>query len=128
MEFHMDFHKIWEEQCEATRTIRERFGVENALDYLIGEKLLNFAKAADHGDCARRRCWPKYQPDDEKISPRAALPLDTVLCRREVPRGEVAQIVGTVVRAARPAVADSVKHNVIGSKSHYVFTLFSHLL
>jgi hypothetical protein len=47
MEFHMDFHKIWEEQCEATRTIRERFGIENALDYLIGEKLLNFAKAAD---------------------------------------------------------------------------------
>jgi hypothetical protein len=46
MEFHMDFHKIWEEQCEATRTIRERFGVENPLDYLIGEKLLNFAKAA----------------------------------------------------------------------------------
>ena len=43
----MDFHKIWQEQCAATRTIRERFGVENALDYLIGEKLLNFAKAAD---------------------------------------------------------------------------------
>jgi hypothetical protein len=47
MEFHMDFHKIWEEQCAATRTTRERFGVENALDYLVGEKLLNFAKAAD---------------------------------------------------------------------------------
>jgi hypothetical protein len=47
MEFHMDFHKIWQEQCAATRTIRERFGVESALDYLIGEKLLNFAKAAD---------------------------------------------------------------------------------
>ena len=43
----MDFHKIRQEQCEATHTIRERFGVENALDYLIGEKLLNFAKAAD---------------------------------------------------------------------------------
>ena len=43
----MDFHKIWEEQCEATRTIRERFGIKNALDYLIGEKLLNFARAAD---------------------------------------------------------------------------------
>jgi hypothetical protein len=43
----MDFHKIWQEQCETTRAIRERFGVENALDYLIGEKLLNFAKAAD---------------------------------------------------------------------------------
>jgi len=47
MELHMDFHRIWQEQCEATHTIRERFGVENALDYLIGEKLLNFAKAAD---------------------------------------------------------------------------------
>ena len=43
----MDFHKIWEEQCAATRTICERFGVENALDYLIDEKFLNFAKAAD---------------------------------------------------------------------------------
>jgi hypothetical protein len=43
----MDFYKIWQEQCAATRTIRERFGIENALDYLIGEKLLNFSKAAD---------------------------------------------------------------------------------
>jgi len=43
----MDFHKIWQEQCAATLTIRERFGVKNALDYLVGEKLLNFASAAD---------------------------------------------------------------------------------
>jgi hypothetical protein len=43
----MDFHKIWQEQCEATLTIRERFGVKSALDYLVGEKLLNFAEAAD---------------------------------------------------------------------------------
>ena len=43
----MDYQKIWQEQCEATRGIRERFGVEDALDYLVGEKLVNFAKAAD---------------------------------------------------------------------------------
>ena len=43
----MDFHKIWQQQCEATRTIRGRFGVMNALDYLVGEKLLTFARAAD---------------------------------------------------------------------------------
>ena len=43
----MDFHEIWREQCEATPTIRERFGVKSALDYLVGEKLLSFAKAAD---------------------------------------------------------------------------------
>ena len=47
LEIHMDFHKIWQEQCEATHAIRERFGIENALDYLVGEKLLNFAKAAE---------------------------------------------------------------------------------
>jgi hypothetical protein len=47
MELPMDFHKIWQEQCAATRTIRGRFGVKSALDYLVGEKLLNFAKAAD---------------------------------------------------------------------------------
>jgi hypothetical protein len=47
MEFHMEFHKVWQEQCEATRTIRERFGVKSALDYLVGEKLLNFASGAE---------------------------------------------------------------------------------
>ena len=43
----MDFHKIWQEQCAATPTIRKRFGVKSALDYLVGQMLLNFADAAD---------------------------------------------------------------------------------
>ena len=47
MGFHMEFHKVWQEQCEVTRTIRERFGVKSALDYLVGEKLLDFASEAD---------------------------------------------------------------------------------
>jgi hypothetical protein len=42
----MRFEKIWVEQCRATRAIKRRFGVTSALDYLIGEKLLTFAKAA----------------------------------------------------------------------------------
>lgn len=42
----MQGHKIWIEQCEATHAIKERFGVQNALDYLIGEKLLGFVAAA----------------------------------------------------------------------------------
>jgi hypothetical protein len=36
------FHKIWIEQCEATQDIRAHFGLENALGYLIGEKLFTF--------------------------------------------------------------------------------------
>ena len=42
-----EFHKIWIEQCAATEAIRERFGVKNALDYLIGEKLFTFVTASE---------------------------------------------------------------------------------
>jgi len=42
-----EFHKIWIEQCDAARNIREAFGLQKALGYLIGEKLLNFLRAAD---------------------------------------------------------------------------------
>lgn len=42
----MRFEKIWVEQCRATRGIKKRFGIKSALDYLIREKLLNFAAAA----------------------------------------------------------------------------------
>ncbi len=37
---------LWTEQCEAAFGIRERFGVEAAFDYIVGEKVLNFAEAA----------------------------------------------------------------------------------
>lgn len=37
---------LWTSQCDVTPTIRERFGVQAALDYLVAEKLLNFAEAA----------------------------------------------------------------------------------
>jgi hypothetical protein len=49
-----EWHKIWTEQCEAARDIRTRYGLTAALDYLITEKLLNFAEAAaDHPEFAR---------------------------------------------------------------------------
>ena len=41
------FHEIWIEQCEAALAIRERFGLPKALGYLVGEKLLNFVRAAE---------------------------------------------------------------------------------
>lgn len=43
----LEIHKIWTEQCAATEGIRERFGLESALDYLIGEKIFNFVTAAE---------------------------------------------------------------------------------
>jgi len=42
-----EFHKIWIEQCAATEGIRERFGMKNVLDYLIGEKLFTFVTASE---------------------------------------------------------------------------------
>ena len=39
-------HQIWIEQCEAARTIKARYGLTAAFDYLVGEKLMNFANAA----------------------------------------------------------------------------------
>jgi hypothetical protein len=47
-------HKIWIEQCEATHTIRARFGLKAAFDYLVGEKLINFDNVASrHRDFAQ---------------------------------------------------------------------------
>jgi hypothetical protein len=43
-----EFHKIWTEQCEATQDIRLRYGPQAAFDYVVAEKLLNFAEAAAH--------------------------------------------------------------------------------
>ena len=43
----MEFHKIWIEQCEAARGIEDEFGVQKALDYLIGDKFLNFLEVAE---------------------------------------------------------------------------------
>lgn len=42
-----EYHKIWVEQCAATEDIRERFGLDSALDYLIGEKLFSFVAASE---------------------------------------------------------------------------------
>jgi hypothetical protein len=43
----MRCEKIWVLQCKATKSIRRRFGVKSALDYLIREKLVRFAQGAE---------------------------------------------------------------------------------
>jgi hypothetical protein len=43
----MDFHKIWIEQCEAAKGIEGEFGTQKGLDYLVGEKFLDFLEAAE---------------------------------------------------------------------------------
>jgi len=50
----MRFERIWIEQCRATRAIKRRFGVQSALDYLVGEKVRTFAAAARLDDAFAR--------------------------------------------------------------------------
>ena len=48
------FHEVWIEQCEAAKEIKLRYGLTAAFDYLVAEKLLNFADAATtHPEFAR---------------------------------------------------------------------------
>jgi hypothetical protein len=40
--------ELWMDKCEAARGVKENFGTENALKYLIGEKFLDFLDAAEN--------------------------------------------------------------------------------
>jgi hypothetical protein len=55
----MRFEKIWIEHCRAARAIRRRFDAKDALNYLVGEKLRMFAKAAAE-DAAFARELPRF--------------------------------------------------------------------
>jgi hypothetical protein len=43
----MRSERIWVKQCRATKGIKRRFGAKSALDYLIHEKLIQFADEAE---------------------------------------------------------------------------------
>lgn len=38
---------LWIQQCQAARGIEDEFGVPKALEYLVGEKFINFLEASD---------------------------------------------------------------------------------
>ena len=62
----VEFHKIWIAQCEAARDIREAYGREKALGYLIGEKLVDFVRAADrHPEFAEE--LPRFLAEIQQI-------------------------------------------------------------
>ena len=45
-----ELHKVWIKQCEGTEQIESDFGTQKALEYLIGEKFLNFLESAESDD------------------------------------------------------------------------------
>lgn len=65
-------HKTWTEQCTATEDIRESFGLESALDYLIGEKLFTFVMASER-DPAFAAELPAFVAEVRKIFSNAEI-------------------------------------------------------
>jgi hypothetical protein len=82
----------------ATRTIWRRFGLKNALDYLVSEKLLNFAEAAErHSEFAaelprfQAAVWEVFHPYDlagylASLRPLPRKKLQKLLCLRGAAR------------------------------------------
>lgn len=75
-------HKIWIEQCGATHTIRARFGLKAAFDYIVGEKLINFADAASrHRDFAQE--LPRFISEVRRIFTPAEIGAQLTRIERE---------------------------------------------
>ena len=84
---------VWTDQCAATSGIKKRFGAQSALDYLVSEKLMNFAEAAgDRREFARE--LPAFVAEVRSIF--SWLELDEHLSRmeRELERDGAAESVG----------------------------------
>jgi hypothetical protein len=78
-----EFHEIWIEQCEAARDIREAFGLQKALGYLIGEKLPD-QESAFAGEL------PRFVEEIQRIFDRAEVQTYLDGVKRVGPLGHVA--------------------------------------
>ncbi|MFC1586192.1 hypothetical protein ACFL5V_11645 [Fibrobacterota bacterium] len=54
----IEHQKLWIDQVKASAGIREKFGLEKALGYLIGEKFLNHLEYAEKEEDFQREIEP----------------------------------------------------------------------
>jgi Fic family protein len=66
---------------------------------------------------ARIQLWAEEEMRVGTLPAKSGLVLDAILYRGELPRGEIAELVGTGDRQARRIVAELAKHNVITAES-----------
>jgi Fic family protein len=67
----------------------------------------------------RIQLWAKEEATLKRLNPKAGLLLDAILYRGEVPRGDVAQILGLSTRYSRAAVAELTELGVVTSETPY---------
>jgi hypothetical protein len=83
-------HEIWIEQCEAARTIKDSYGLKAALDYLVGEKLLNFTEAAsEHRAFAQE--LPRFVSEVRRVFTAGEIAAQLARIEREHSEKDVAQ-------------------------------------
>jgi hypothetical protein len=61
-----EYSDIWIEQCSAARDIRDAWGTNKALGYLIGEKFLNYLRASDSSSDWREKI-PLFTEEIKRI-------------------------------------------------------------
>jgi hypothetical protein len=77
--------EIWVEQCDAAQLIKLRYGLKSAFDYVVGEKLVNFAStASQHSEFARE--LPKFVAEVRRMFTRDEI--RTHIARLERERNE----------------------------------------
>ena len=75
-------HEIWIEQCGAAETIKARYGLKAAFDYVVGEKLINFASAAtQHPEFARK--LPRFVSEVRRMFTPEEIRIHTERLERE---------------------------------------------
>lgn len=84
VEDNMDSARIWIEQCEAARGIEAEFGTQRALDYLVGEKFMNFLETAED-DADLRAEIPTFVAEVKSIFERWQLAQYLETARETVP-------------------------------------------
>ena len=62
-------HKLWIEQVEAADGIRDEWGLEKALGYLIGEKFLKHLQYSENAEEFRKEIAPFVQAIKESYEP-----------------------------------------------------------
>jgi len=81
-------HEIWIEQCEAALSIKQRYGLDAAFDYLVAEKLLNFSEAATQ------------HPTFAKELPRFVAEVRSIFTRKEL-CSEIERLEGVIAESSQ---------------------------
>lgn len=101
-------HNIWIEQCEAAQTIKARFGLTAAFDYLVGEKLMSFASAASrHPDFARE--LPRFVSEVRRMFTPDEIGAQLAQIERSQDEGNVDVLQADLLREGPAAVAECVQ-------------------